>query len=72
MEKRLYKAPDTILCTCGNQLLVMPGCTCDLCMGLAAEPGEWMHPKPAERHDQFDQSYFEALERLFESFDFAA
>lgn len=71
MEKRLYKAPDMILCNCGNQLLVLPGCTCDVCMGIAPDAGEAPVGK-GDAHDRFDMSYFEALERMFESFEFAA
>lgn len=73
MEKRLYPTQPLIICTCGNHLLVAPGCTCDVCMGVAAEPADGQTAgSQGERRDRFDMSYFEALERMFESFDFAA
>jgi hypothetical protein len=72
MEKRLYTAPEMILCTCGNQLLVLPGCTCDLCMGVVAENADLQAATTTERRERYDLSYFEALERMFESFEFAA
>lgn len=72
MEKRMYAALPLIICTCGNQLLVTPGCACDVCMGIAADPSEMPIVAASERKDQYDMSYFEALERMFESFEFAA
>jgi hypothetical protein len=72
MEKRFYPSQPLIICNCGNHLLVAPGCTCDVCMGVAAEPADTQQAVAGERRDRFDMSYFEALERMFESFDFAA
>ncbi len=71
MEKRLYIAPDVLLCTCPSQLLLSPGCVCELCMGLIADLDcpEYGHATPQEK---FDLSYFEALERLYEDIEFAA
>ena len=73
MEKRLYKTPDVLFCNCGNQYLLMPGCTCDVCMGVAPECSESFPDQSSDlSRDQFDMGYFEALERAFESFEFAA
>lgn len=72
MEKRLYKVPDILPCNCANQLLLLPGTTCELCMGIASEPVCWEEDGMDTEYGQYDQSYFEALERMFESFEFAA
>ncbi len=72
MEKRLYTPQPLILCTCGNQLLLAPGCACEVCMGIATDVMEAPSSTSGERRDRFDMSYFEALERMFESFEFAA
>jgi hypothetical protein len=71
MENRLYKAPATLYCNCSNQLLLMPGCECDLCMGIVAEQDTLSEPI-ATTTERYDQSYFEALERMYSSFEFAA
>jgi hypothetical protein len=72
MEKRMYPALPLIICNCGNQILVDPGCNCEVCMGVTIDSSELSFSSTSERKDQFDLSYFEALERLFESFEFAA
>ena len=71
MENRLFKAPATLYCNCTNQLLLTPGCQCDLCMGFVAEQDAQPEPN-ATTVDRYDLSYFEALERLYSSFEFAA
>jgi hypothetical protein len=68
----MYSPQPQIICNCGNQLLVAPGCACDVCMGIASDPSESQWTASPERKDQYDMSYFEALERLFESFEYAA
>lgn len=59
-------------CSCGNgPLFVTKTGQCNTCMGMT-EPDDFV-PLPTEaRRDRFDMDYFEALERMFESFDFAA
>ncbi len=71
MEKKSYKATDVLLCTCPYQPLLAAGCECELCMGIIAEleTPEWDNMPSRE---QYDMSYFEALERLFEELEFAA
>jgi hypothetical protein len=69
MENRLYKAPANFYCNCPNQLLLVPGCECDLCMGIVAD---YDTTAPIATTDRYDESYFEALERLYCSFEFAA
>jgi hypothetical protein len=69
MEKRLITAPETFTCNCGNEILLGNGCTCEVCMGVAFEPAA---DRPERGYEQFDMSYFEALERMFEDFEFAA
>ncbi len=73
MENRLYAAATTTFyCTCSNQYLLLSGCQCDLCMGVVAEP-ESISPEPTpDAQDRYDQAYFEALERLYSSFEYAA
>lgn len=72
MEKRLHTTWEPILCNCGNQPLLMSGCVCEVCMGLVPETREMVQEEGDELCDQFDQTYFESLERMFESFEFAA
>ncbi len=70
MEKRSHISAYTHYCTCSNHLLLMPGCECDLCMGVVADHDaglEIMAPQ-----DRYDQAYFEALERMYSNFEFAA
>ena len=72
MENRLYKASATFACNCTNQLLLLPGCQCDLCMGVVAEYEPFSPEAIVEATDRYDQAYFEALERLYCSFEYAA
>jgi hypothetical protein len=72
MEKQLYTASATILCTCSSQWLLTPGTHCEVCMGIVPEPMENEEKHEPAVYDQFDLNYFEALERMFESFEFAA
>jgi hypothetical protein len=72
MEKRLFTAPDTLICTCANHYVLMPGMTCELCMGWVTDLAVADEATTSERKDIYDQGYFEALERLFEDIDFAA
>ena len=72
MENRLYKAPATFFCNCPNQLLLLPGFECDLCMGLVADQEGQVTDSVAAPGERYDQAYFEALERLYSSFEYAA
>jgi hypothetical protein len=71
MKNQLHLNTDILLCTCPYQPLLSPGCECELCMGLIADLDvpEFAELSSAE---QFDLSYFEALERLYEDVEFAA
>jgi hypothetical protein len=71
MEKRLYKTPEMIPCTCSNHLLLVPGTVCEVCMGMVMEAEALERTEPAV-YDHYGPDYFEALERMFESFEFAA
>lgn len=71
MEKKLHKAHDILLCTCPYQPLLAQDCICELCMGLIADL-EVPELDFLMEIEQFDQGYFEALERLYEDLDFAA
>jgi hypothetical protein len=70
METRLYTAPEMILCTCSHQLILVTGAHCEVCMGVVTE--QEVLDNHEEQAGQYDLSYFEALERMFESFEFAA
>jgi hypothetical protein len=72
MEKRLYISPAPLACTCANHYVLMPGSSCDLCMGIVMDQSAIDDLLGAEPRDLFDQSYFEALERMFEDIDYAA
>jgi hypothetical protein len=72
MEKRVYTAAPINYCTCSNQWLLMPGCECELCMGIVADLDASNLEPAEEKHDRYDQAYFEALERMYSSFEFAA
>lgn len=72
MEKRLYRIHDMILCNCSHQLLLVAGSHCEVCMGMVADVDVTEDGSARIIHDKFDVSYFEALERMFESFEFAA
>lgn len=55
-------------CSCANQMLLMPGCTCDICGGLVPEQSNGN--EPAE--EWYDAAYFEALEASLQRPDLAA
>ena len=58
----------TATCSCGNDLLLAPGSTCDVCMGQVPDP-----EIAAEDTDtQFGVDYFEALEQDIAQRDWAA
>jgi hypothetical protein len=71
METKLHKPTDILLCTCPSQPLLTPGCICELCMGLIADP-EVPELDFLMDIEQYDLGYFEALERLYEDVEFAA
>jgi len=59
-------------CNCGNQHILTPGDTCDICMGqvpAAVFIEEW--PEMANE-DPYDELYFEELETYYDSIEFAA
>ena len=72
MENRLYAANTTFVCTCSNQHLLLPGCQCDLCMGVVADQDFLAQEPVREATERYDLAYFEALERLYSSFEYAA
>ena len=72
MENRLYAAATNFTCNCSNQYLLVPGCHCDLCMGVVADLESFVQEPVKEPKERYDQAYFEALERLYSSFEYAA
>ena len=72
MENRLYKIADTMICNCSHHLLLPADSTCEVCMGVTLQSSEIDELIASAPSDQYDQSYFEALERMFESFEYAA
>ncbi len=72
MEKKLYStASDILICTCSNHVLLAAGSTCELCMGLVAELST-EDVNVNQNSNQYDEVYFEALERWYEDMEFAA
>lgn len=48
-------------CTCENQSLLSPGCTCEICMGTV--PDKYTRPVRKAAH-LYGPDYFEALEQM--------
>gem|GEM_PF-4195091 len=63
MNLSFQHTPD---CTCANQYLLLPGSTCEICMGVVPQ----LHV--AQEESQFDVEYFEALEEEYSNRDWAA
>ena len=58
----------TNICTCDNQILLTPGCTCETCMGIVPERTE-ASESPWEI---YSAAYFESLEDELLNQDLAA
>lgn len=74
MKHFVYQpAPATLVCNCTNQHLLLPGETCDLCMGMVVDAQSLdALPERKQAEDLFDESYFEALESFYEDITYAA
>jgi hypothetical protein len=72
MENKLNITAATYYCNCSNQLLLSPGCQCELCMGIVADVQSDSSNVTPSASEQYDLAYFEALERMYVDFEFAA
>ena len=71
IEAMKYQSQNVRPCSCSNHLILAPGEVCELCLGIVEDVQleENAHEAAPER---FDYAYFEALERWYESMEFAA
>lgn len=70
--KTFQYTPDTLICNCPNQGLLLHGDICDLCMGVVEGKDGLDQTSDSIAGDPFDELYFEALESYYEDITFAA
>ena len=70
--KTIKPSFDKHICDCLNQKLLNNGSYCELCFGLITEDYNTELNQVANKPQNYDESYFEDLERFYDQYEYAA